>query len=89
MINQLIALLKKPTIRQRGNKPFWDDLHISKGMPEAYLNPDCDAANRRHDIIDHSITERSSVDICGSSYTGSAETKCFVLQKRRGLSMNR
>ena len=44
MIEPLFHLLKKPMLWQRSTEPFWDDEHISKGMLEAHLNPDLDAA---------------------------------------------
>lgn len=34
---------------------FWDDPHISAKMLKAHLNPDTDAASRRHDFIDRSV----------------------------------
>ena len=46
---------------QRGTSPFWDDEHISKGMLEAHLNPDWDAASRKHSIIDRSVKWLSNV----------------------------
>ena len=61
MIEMLFQLLQKPTLWQRGTEPFWDDEHISKGMLEAHLNPDWDAASRPHNIIDCSVKWLSSV----------------------------
>jgi SAM-dependent methyltransferase len=54
MINMLFRLLNKPLLWQRSTEPFWDDEHISKGMLEAHLNPDWDAASRKHSYIDRS-----------------------------------
>lgn len=54
MIYNLFHLLKKPMLWQRSAEPFWDDEHISKGMLEAHLNPDWDAASRKHSYIDRS-----------------------------------
>ena len=61
MIDKLFHLLQKPTLWQRSTEPFWDDEHISKGMLEAHLNPDWDAASRKHDFIDRSVKWLSSV----------------------------
>lgn len=61
MINKLFTLLKKPTIWQRSTVPFWDDEHISKGMLEAHLNPDWEAASRKHEMIDRSVKWLSTV----------------------------
>lgn len=52
MIDKLFRLLNKPVLWQRSAEPFWDDEHISKGMLEAHLNPDWDAASRKHSYID-------------------------------------
>lgn len=55
MIYMLFRLLNKPVLWQRSAEPFWDDEHISKGMLEAHLNPDWDAASRKHSYIDRSV----------------------------------
>ena len=51
--------LKKPDIDSlRENSMYntlWDDDHISKGMLEAHLNPDWDAATRNHAFLDKSV----------------------------------
>jgi SAM-dependent methyltransferase len=54
-------LLQKPLLWQRSPEPFWDDEHISKGMLEAHLNPDWDAASRKHSFIDASVKWLSGV----------------------------
>ncbi|HOM03421.1 MAG TPA: methyltransferase domain-containing protein [Acetivibrio sp.] len=50
-----IALLsrscEKPKLFEKGEELFWDDEHISKGMLEAHLNPDWDAASRKFETI--------------------------------------
>jgi SAM-dependent methyltransferase len=61
MIDTLFHSLKKPVLWQRSAELFWDDEHISKGMLEAHLNPDWDAASRPHHIIDRSVEWLSSV----------------------------
>lgn len=56
MFDELIAINTRP-------KPFefstvaelWTDEHISKGMLEAHLNPDNDAASRKHKTIDKEV----------------------------------
>lgn len=66
MINKLFLLLQKPALWQRSCEPFWDDEHISKGMLEAHLNPDWDAASRRHSYIDCSVKWLTSIIPAGS-----------------------
>ena len=61
MIDQLFHLLQKPALWQRSTEPFWDDEHISKSMLEAHLNPDCDAASRKHSFIDVSVKWLSGI----------------------------
>lgn len=60
-MNKLFSLLQKPALWQRSSEPFWDDEHISKGMLEAHLNPDWDAASRKHSYIDRSVQWLSGV----------------------------
>ena len=66
MIDKLFHLLQKPALWQRSTEPFWDDEHISRGMLEAHLNPDWDAASRLHILIDRSVEWLSSVITAGS-----------------------
>lgn len=61
MIDNLFRLLQKPELWQRSAEPFWDDEHISQDMLEAHLNPDWDAASRKHSYIDSSVKWLSSV----------------------------
>lgn len=61
MIDKLLLLLQKPALWQRSAEPFWDDEHISKGMLEAHLNPNWDAASRKHRFIDASVKWLSSI----------------------------
>jgi len=61
MMKKLFLLLQKPTLWQRSCEPFWDDEHISKGMLEAHLNPDWDAASRKHRYIDRSVKWLASI----------------------------
>ena len=46
-----------------GEPRFWDDPHISKGMLEAHLNPDNDAASRKHATIDREVEHSVSSGI--------------------------
>lgn len=55
MIAQLRAFLKKPQLYAPSTGEFWNDPHISKGMLEAHLNPQVDAATRKHEFLDQSV----------------------------------
>jgi len=66
MIDKLFSLLQKPALWQRSGELFWDDEHISKGMLEAHLNPDWDAASRNHSYIDRSVKWLESIIPKGS-----------------------
>lgn len=49
---QLLQYLnKKPELYAPSTSKFWDDEHISKGMLEAHLNPDLEAATRKLDFV--------------------------------------
>ncbi len=50
----LLRLLKPPALWQRSEPAFWADEHISKGMLAAHLDPERQAASRRHDEIERS-----------------------------------
>jgi 2-polyprenyl-3-methyl-5-hydroxy-6-metoxy-1,4-benzoquinol methylase len=50
MFTQLLAMMKKPDLYEKGAE-LWTDEHISKGMLEAHLNPDWDAATRKHATV--------------------------------------
>jgi SAM-dependent methyltransferase len=67
MIDNLFHLLTRPALWQRSPEPFWDDEHISMGMLDAHLNPDWDAASRKHSVIDRSVAWLSSVIAAGSN----------------------
>jgi len=45
----------KPALYQSGERKFWDDIHISKSMLEAHLDPNHDIASRKHDTIDKTV----------------------------------
>lgn len=55
MINELSGYLKKPQLYAPSTGDFWNDIHISKGMLAAHLNPLEDAATRRHEFLDKSV----------------------------------
>lgn len=48
----LQRLSQPPSVFEPGEPLFWDDPHISKGMLEAHLSPDTEAASRHPDTID-------------------------------------
>jgi SAM-dependent methyltransferase len=55
MFNKLYGYATKPELYTPSTGKFWDDEHISKGMLEAHLNPNWDAATRNHDFLDKSV----------------------------------
>lgn len=55
MLDKIVEYLKKPELYAESTSKFWDDEHISKGMMEAHLNPDLEAASRKHAFIDNSV----------------------------------
>ena len=55
MIRQLSGYLTKPQLYAPSTGEFWNDPHISKGMLEAHLNPQEEAATRRHEFLDRSV----------------------------------
>lgn len=48
---QLDKLAQRPPVFTQGEKLFWNDEHISKGMLAAHLNDDWDAASRKSETI--------------------------------------
>ena len=56
LISQLIEIQQQPAPFTPGEALFWDDPHISAQMLDTHLNPDIDAASRRPEIIDRSVT---------------------------------
>lgn len=61
MFNKLSDYLIKPKLYAPSTGKFWDDEHISKGMLEAHLNPDWNAATRKHDFVDKSVKWITSI----------------------------
>lgn len=56
MNKELLNFLKKrPELYEQNVSKLWDDEHISKGMLEAHLNPDLDAATRNYKFVDKSV----------------------------------
>ena len=54
MFNELTALVKRPALYEKGTSEYtwiWTDEHISKGMLEAHLHPNWDAATRPHKYV--------------------------------------
>jgi SAM-dependent methyltransferase len=56
IISQLIALQEKPAPFTAGEPLFWNDPHISSQMLEFHLNPDVEAASRRPETIDRTVS---------------------------------
>lgn len=54
-LSTLLQCSEKPPLFEPGETRFWDDPHISKGMLEAHLNPEHDAASRKAETIDKEI----------------------------------
>jgi SAM-dependent methyltransferase len=63
ILRQILQYSKKPALFEPGEARFWDDPHISKGMLEAHLNPDNDAASRKHKTIDKEVNHLISSGI--------------------------
>ena len=61
MYERLSAFLKKPELYEKTPENFWNDPHISKGMLEAHLDPNTDAASRKPEFIDSSVEWISSL----------------------------
>jgi SAM-dependent methyltransferase len=56
ILSQIQKYAAKPDLFEPGEPRFWDDPHISRGMLEAHLNPDHDAASRRPETIDKEVS---------------------------------
>lgn len=61
MFNELKKYAAKPELYAPSTSPFWDDEHISKGMLEAHLNPNWEAATRKHEFLDRSVNWISTI----------------------------
>lgn len=53
--DMLKFLSRKPAPYEPSSAKFWDDAHISKGMLEAHLNTEIEAASRKPDFISRSV----------------------------------
>jgi SAM-dependent methyltransferase len=54
-LSVLFNLSITPRLYEPGESLFWNDSHISKGMLDAHLNPDNDAASRKHKTINKEV----------------------------------
>ncbi|MCL2364340.1 MAG: class I SAM-dependent methyltransferase [Defluviitaleaceae bacterium] len=61
MFEQLKTMLTKPALYEKGTTELWTDPHISKGMLEAHLHPDWDAATRNHATVQENVKWISKV----------------------------
>ncbi len=61
MNKELFSAIKKPSLWQRSNEPFWNDEHISKGMLAMHLNDNLELASRCSDTINKSVKWLSSI----------------------------
>ncbi len=61
MFTNLKALMYKPKLYEKGTMELWTDEHISKGMLEAHLNPNTDAATRKHMTVKKTVNWIASV----------------------------
>ncbi len=55
MFKNLFKFVKRPELYQDSTAEFWNDEHISKGMLEAHLDPDWEAATRKHSFVEQSV----------------------------------
>ncbi len=51
----IVNAIEKPALYEKTKVAFWDDPYISKQMLQAHLDPDLEAASRKHDFIDSSV----------------------------------
>jgi len=61
MLNALKKYAARPPLYSQSTNEFWDDEHISKGMLEAHLNPNWDAASRKPEFLDKSVNWISQI----------------------------
>jgi 2-polyprenyl-3-methyl-5-hydroxy-6-metoxy-1,4-benzoquinol methylase len=61
MFNELKKYTIKPKLYAPSTNKFWDDEHISKGLLEAHLNPNWDAATRKPEFLDKSVNWISKI----------------------------
>jgi len=63
ILSDILDYTRTPRLFEPGEKHMWDDNHISKSMLEAHLNPDNDAASRKHKTIDLEVNHLVSSGI--------------------------
>ncbi|MCL2254122.1 MAG: class I SAM-dependent methyltransferase [Lachnospiraceae bacterium] len=51
MITKIMEIAKRPALYESGTMELWTDEHISKGMLECHINPETDAATRKHSTV--------------------------------------
>ncbi len=56
MLNMLSKFLNKPKLYAPSTNQFWNDEHISKFLLDSHLNPSVEAASRKPDFIDESVS---------------------------------
>jgi len=61
MFRNIQKYITRPERYAPSTNAFWDDEHISKGMLEAHLNLNWEAASRKHEFIDKSVAWITSV----------------------------
>jgi len=61
MFAQLKTMMKKPALYEKGTAELWTNEHISKGMLEAHLNPNLDAATRNHETVQKTVDWINSI----------------------------
>lgn len=61
MYTELLSLMKRPALYEKGSGDLWTDEHISKGMLEAHLNPDFDGATKKHSAVQENVKWITSV----------------------------
>jgi SAM-dependent methyltransferase len=61
MFHELKKYTTKPKLYAPSTNKFWDDEHISKGMLEAHLNPNWNAATRKPKFLDISVNWISKI----------------------------
>ncbi|MCL2378114.1 MAG: class I SAM-dependent methyltransferase [Defluviitaleaceae bacterium] len=75
MFTQLQSMMTKPALYDKGTAALWTDEHISKGMLEAHINPDLDAATRKHHVVKE-IVEWISTAAPAESYRNLLDLGC-------------
>lgn len=75
MLNTLLHFLVKPLIFTPSTAEFWNHPHISKGMLEAHLNTQWDAASRKESFINESVSWISSM-LPSASYPDLLDIGC-------------